>query len=120
MDNEKQKLIEAIRQKRGYVLSFHKILAEEDPDFLKCYEDLISAAYTREGELDKKVKEFVFIAALTALSAGKKHIGAHIRLAVENGGDQKRSPGSAGVHLSPLWNSETDEWAGGLRRCLRQ
>lgn len=89
MENEKQKLIEAIKQKRGYVLSFHKILAEEDPEFLKCYEDLISAAYTREGELDKKVKEFVFIAALTALSAGKKHIGAHIRLAVKNGATKK-------------------------------
>ncbi len=89
MENEKQMLLEEIKQKRGYVLSFHKILAEEAPDFLRCYEDLISVAYTKEGVLDRKVKEFVFIAALTALSADKKHIGAHIRVAVENGATKK-------------------------------
>jgi alkylhydroperoxidase/carboxymuconolactone decarboxylase family protein YurZ len=50
---------------------------------------MISTAYTKKGVLEKKVKEFVFIAALTALSADKKHIGAHIRIAAENGATKK-------------------------------
>jgi len=89
MDDEKEKMLQKIIEKRGYVLDFHKILIEEDLEFLKCYEALISTAYANQRTLDKKVKELIFIAALTALRADKSHIGVHIKSAVENGASKK-------------------------------
>ena len=89
MRNEKEKMLKEIMDKRGYILDFHRILVEEDPQFLRAYKDLIFSAYTNERTLGKKVKEFIFIAALTALRADKSHIGAHMKLALENGASKK-------------------------------
>jgi 4-carboxymuconolactone decarboxylase len=85
MKNQKEKLLEEIKQKRGYVLDFHKLLAEEDPEFLRGYEAMISASYAKQGVLGQKIKEFVLIAVLTALRADKKHISVHIKQAMEAG-----------------------------------
>ena len=89
MSKEKERWSQQIKAKRGYVLDFHKVLMEEDPEFLKSYESLVAAAYTSERSLDKKVKEFLFIAALTALRADKHHIGVHMKLALENGASKR-------------------------------
>ena len=89
MDLEQKKMLEEIKKKRGFVLDFHKILIEEDLEFLKRYEELISTAYARQRNLSKKVKELVFIAALTALQADKSHIGAHMKVAIENGANKQ-------------------------------
>ena len=89
MDLEQKKMLEEIKKKRGFVLDFHKILIEEDLEFLKRYEELISTAYARQRNLSKKVKELVFIAALTALQADKAHIGAHMKVAIENGASKQ-------------------------------
>jgi 4-carboxymuconolactone decarboxylase len=78
-----------MKEKRGFVLDFHKILIEEDLEFLKRYEELISTAYARQRNLSKKVKELVFIAALTALQADKSHIGAHMKAALDNGASKQ-------------------------------
>jgi 4-carboxymuconolactone decarboxylase len=85
MENQKEKLLEEIKQKRGYVLDFHKLLAEEDPEFLRCYETMIDGSYAKHGVLGKKIKEFILIAVLTALRADNKHISVHIKQAVEAG-----------------------------------
>ena len=69
MNDKKEKMIRHIAQERGFVLDFHKVLSEQDPDFLNCYEAMVKAAYSSERSLDKKVREFLFIAALTALRA---------------------------------------------------
>jgi len=89
MDLEQKKMLEEMKEKRGFVLDFHKILIEEDLEFLKRYEELISTAYARQRNLSKKVKELVFIAALTALQADKAHIGAHMKVAIENGASKQ-------------------------------
>jgi 4-carboxymuconolactone decarboxylase len=56
MDREGEKLLEEIKAKRGFVLDFHGLLAEEDHAFLRQYEDMISAAYSDDRTLDKKKK----------------------------------------------------------------
>lgn len=89
MSKEKESWSQQIKAKRGYVLDFHKVLMEEDPEFLKSYESLVTAAYSSERTLDKKIKEFIFIAALTALRADKYHIGVHMKLALENGASKR-------------------------------
>ena len=89
MDLEQKKMLEEMKEKRGFVLDFHKILIEEDLEFLKRYEELISTAYSRQRSLSKKVKELVFVAALTALQADKSHIGLHMKLAIDNGASKQ-------------------------------
>jgi 4-carboxymuconolactone decarboxylase len=89
MDLEQKKILEEMKKKRGFILDFHKILIEEDLEFLKRYEELISTAYARQRSLSKKVKELVFIAALTALEADKSHIGAHMKVAMESGASKQ-------------------------------
>ena len=89
MNLQQKRMLQKMMKKRGFVLDFHKILIEEDLEFLKRYEDLISTAYARKRSLSKKVKELVFIAALTALQAERAHIGAHMKLAVANGATRK-------------------------------
>jgi 4-carboxymuconolactone decarboxylase len=89
MDLEQKKMLHEMKEKRGFVLDFHKLLIEEDVEFLTRYEELISTAYARQRNLSKKVKELVFIAALTALQADKSHIGAHMKVAIENGASKQ-------------------------------
>lgn len=85
MENQKEKLLREIEQKRGFILDFHRLLAEEDLEFLRAYETLISATYAKEGVLDQKTREFVFIAALAGMAADKKQQRLHMKKAVEYG-----------------------------------
>ena len=80
-----QALLDEIEAKRGYVLDMHRVLAEHDPDFLRGYETLIDAAYARDGALDRRTQEFVYVAALVALSAPRPQVVAHMEAALEAG-----------------------------------
>ncbi len=89
MGTEGEILLEEIKAKRGFILDFHRLLAEEDPQFLRRYEDMVSAAYANDRTLDKKTKELIFITALMSLEAEPSHIGAHMKLALEHGATKK-------------------------------
>ena len=80
-----QALLDEIEAKRGYVLDMHRVLAEHDPDFLRGYETLIDAAYVRDGALDRRTKEFVYVAALVALAAPRPQVVAHMEAALKAG-----------------------------------
>jgi 4-carboxymuconolactone decarboxylase len=109
MDLEQKKMLEEIKKKRGFVLDFHKILIEEDLEFLQRYDVLISTAYARQRNLSKKVKELVFIAALTELQADKSHIGAHMKVTMDNGAHQAGNTGGSRMHFPALWGSSIHE-----------
>ena len=70
---------------RGYVLDYHKVLVAEDLPFMRAVNDLLAVSYTGQRRLDRKTKEMVFVAVLTALGAGKEHIKAHIEVAKREG-----------------------------------
>jgi len=70
---------------RGYVLDYHKVLVAEDLPFMRAVNDLLAVSYTGQRRLDRKTKELVFVAVLTALGAGKEHIKAHIEVAKREG-----------------------------------
>ncbi len=82
---EKQAYIDDMAQRRGYVLSYHKGMAEADFDVLKAADQLVGAVYTRPRLLDRKTKELLFCATLTAMRAGKGHLQSHIRAAMQHG-----------------------------------
>ena len=84
MDTQKEYLRDMVK-KRGYVLDYHKVLVAEDFPFVQSLNGLLSTAYTDQRLLDRKTKELVFTAVLTALGAGKEHIKAHIEVAKRHG-----------------------------------
>src|ERR687891_1362446 len=82
---EKQAYINEMAEKRGYVLGYHKVMAEQDFEVLQAANDLVNAAYLKERRLDRKTKELLFIISLTVMRASKGHIQSHIRVALDLG-----------------------------------
>jgi len=84
MDEEKKYLQEMART-RGYVLDYHKVMVAEDLPFMRSLNDLLAVSYTDQRRLDRKTKELIFIAVLTALGAAKDHIKTNIEVAKRHG-----------------------------------
>ena len=84
-DEEKQTYIDDMARRRGYVLGYHKGMAEADFEVLKAADALIGAVYTTPRRLDRKTKELIFCASLTVMRAGKGQLQSHIRAAMQHG-----------------------------------
>ena len=82
---EKQAYVDEMARKRGYVLDYHKVMAEHDYEVLQAANGLVDAAYLKERTLDRKTKELLFIVSLTVMRASKGHIQSHIRVALDLG-----------------------------------
>lgn len=83
--DEETKYLQEMARTRGYVLDYHKVLVAEDLPFLRSLNNFLAAAYTDQRRLDRKTKELIFIAVLTALGAAKDHIKSHIEVAKQHG-----------------------------------
>ncbi|HEY6753031.1 MAG TPA: hypothetical protein VI027_17115, partial [Rubrobacteraceae bacterium] len=70
-EEEKQAYVDEMAQKRGYVLDYHKVMAEQDFEVLQAANGLVNAAYLKERRLDRKTKELLFIISLTVMRASK-------------------------------------------------
>lgn len=88
-ETEKQAFVDKMYRERGYILDFHKVMAAEDFDFLKAYNELIEAGYTKKRTLDAKTKELLYTVILTAVKANVDHIKSHIKMAIEYGATKK-------------------------------
>lgn len=82
---EAQEYIDKIARARGYVLPYHKLMANADLPVLKAANNLVAAAYTDQRHLSRATKELIFINSLTALRAPKGQIASHIRVALDLG-----------------------------------
>ncbi|MCL8209182.1 MAG: carboxymuconolactone decarboxylase family protein [Actinomycetia bacterium] len=83
--------IAAMLQARGYLLPFHRVLAEQDPDFLDSYNVLVGKALvhgdpdpSRPAGLPAKYRELV-VSALLAFRGEGPGLEAHIRRALSLG-----------------------------------
>jgi 4-carboxymuconolactone decarboxylase len=56
-----QEYIDAMARDRGYVLDYHKVMAQHDFDVLQATNGLVEAAYLRPRALDRRTKELLFI-----------------------------------------------------------
>ena len=56
-----------MKEKRGYVLDYHKIMAVEDLPFMKSINDVLSVSYIEKRSLSKKTKELIFSVLLAAM-----------------------------------------------------
>ncbi len=84
-DAEKQAYIDDMARKRGYVLDYHKVMAEHDYDVLMAANGLVENAYLKPRTLDRRTKELLFILSLTVMRAAIPHIQSHIRVALDIG-----------------------------------
>lgn len=85
MSDEAQEYIDEMARSRGYVLDYHKVMAEQDFAVLQAANGLVSAAYLTQRTLDRRTKELIFIVSLTVMRASKGHIQSHIRVALDLG-----------------------------------
>jgi 4-carboxymuconolactone decarboxylase len=83
--DEKQAYIDDMVRRRGYVLDYHKVMVEQDLDFMRAADDLVHAGYLQERTLDRRTKELIFIVSLTVMRATKEHIKSHIHVALDLG-----------------------------------
>lgn len=83
--SEEQDYIDEMVRRRGYVLDYHKYLANADYPVLAKFNSLVDAAYLKQRALDRKTKELLFIVSLTAMRASKPHIKSHIKVALDLG-----------------------------------
>jgi 4-carboxymuconolactone decarboxylase len=83
--SEEQDYIDDMVRRRGYVLDYHKYLANADYPVLAKFNAVVDAAYLRQRALDRKTKELLFIVSLTAMRASKPHIKSHIKVALDLG-----------------------------------
>ncbi len=81
-----QAYLAQMEKERGYVLDFHKILAQEDFEFLKSYNSLLQSGYlNEESENDSKTKELILIAVLISVRSPSDHIKTHMYVAKQLG-----------------------------------
>ena len=85
MEDERKAYVRKMKESRGYVFDFHKIMVAEDLPFIKKYNEMSEAAYTDPRLLDSKTKELLFVAILTAKGATQAHIKTHMNLALKHG-----------------------------------
>jgi 4-carboxymuconolactone decarboxylase len=84
-DDSPQQYLDDMARKRGYVLDYHKYMANADYEVLKAANGLVHAAYLGERTLDRRTKELLFILSLTVMRADKHHIRSHIDVALSLG-----------------------------------
>lgn len=84
-DDERQAYINEMARARGYVLDYHKVMAQADFPVLQKANELIASVYLAPRQLDRRTKELLFVASLTVMRAGKGHIQSHIRAALDLG-----------------------------------
>jgi 4-carboxymuconolactone decarboxylase len=85
MSENGQEYVNRMIKERGYILDFHKVLAAEDMDFLKAYNEMVAGSYTNPRALDKKTKELIYCVMLTCVKASIDQIKLHVRGALNAG-----------------------------------
>lgn len=85
MIDDPQEYINDMARKRGYVLDYHRVLAQHDFPVMQAANHVVAATYLEQRTLDRKTKELLFILSLTVMRAPKAHIQSHIKVALELG-----------------------------------
>jgi 4-carboxymuconolactone decarboxylase len=84
-EEDRQVYVEEMRRRRGYVLDYHRLLAEHDFDTMRAFNELLETVYLSQRRLDRKTKELIFAATLTVMRSSQAHIRGHIRAALHAG-----------------------------------
>lgn len=79
-----ERLLERIRGKRGYLLPFHRLLAEHAPDTLDTYDQFYSQVWFTKNVLEARVKELIAVGIHTAILE-REGLEIHMKRAAKAG-----------------------------------
>jgi 4-carboxymuconolactone decarboxylase len=80
-----QSYIDSMAGSRGYVPTYHRVMAYHDFDVLQAMNRLAHATYEEERDLDQRTKQLLFITALTVTRAGPEFLTSHIHRGLDLG-----------------------------------
>ena len=84
MKKKGKDLLKTIKSKRTWLLNFHKLLLEHDPEILEKWDNLYSAGKFKERFITAREKELVDL-AISALMKWKPGLEIHIKKALDLG-----------------------------------
>ena len=99
---DQQAFLDETGQNRGYTLEMHQIMAANDLEWAKKYNQFIEATYTGQRLLDRKTKELLQIVVEAALRADVEQIQAHVRVALESGASPREILEALQAVIAPM------------------
>ncbi len=84
MKKKRKELIEKVRNKRTWLLNFHRLLLKNDPQMLEKWDELYSAEKFQERFISAREKELVDLAISTLMRWGPG-LQIHIKRAIDLG-----------------------------------
>ena len=99
---DQQAFLDETGQNRGYTLEMHHIMAANDLEWAKKYNQFIEATYTGQRLLDRKTKELLQIVVEAALRADVEQIQAHVRVALESGASPREILEALQAVIAPM------------------
>lgn len=57
-----EEVLQRIKERRGYLLTSHRFMATEDPEYIELYEQFIQEILSKDKALTKKEKELLTVA----------------------------------------------------------
>jgi len=88
MEKNKTKLMKGISRKRGFSLNYHKLLAENDPEMLKKWDNLYTAGAFQKRFLSNRELELIGITINTVLK-WRTGLQIHLKRAIDLGVKEK-------------------------------
>ncbi|MDP6511279.1 MAG: carboxymuconolactone decarboxylase family protein [Dehalococcoidia bacterium] len=101
MATDKETLLKRIGDKRGFRFGLHDFLAETDPQHLERFNEWVEYLYLSQKHLDRKTKELIILGVCCAVKDDPRHIGIHIKAAVQNGATKEEI--REVMYLQSLW-----------------
>ena len=102
MPDDMRSRLDELRQRRGYELEMHRIMAAADPEWVQKYAAFIDATYTGQRLLDRKTKELLQIVVEAALRADVDQIRAHVRVALREGASPREILEALEAVIAPM------------------
>lgn len=102
MSDDVRGQLDESRQRRGYELEMHRIMAAADPEWFQKYAAFIEATYTGPRLLDRKTKELLQIVVEAAVRADLDQIRAHVRVALREGASPREILEALEAVIAPM------------------
>ena len=67
-----------LKERRGYLLPHHRVVAKWDPEFLQAYEEFVAASHFAHRFLPEKTKDLLFLSVQVAVGAPREILVAYI------------------------------------------
>lgn len=110
MAGEKDALLQATADARGFRYGLHDLLADVNPELLKKLNEWIDAIYLSPKYLDRKTKELIIVAVCCACHDEVSHLQMHIKAAADAGATKEEI--LEVINLQSMWAGAIGQMVG--------